>query len=194
MQYPSLIHRLWRALRRWWQAWKDHPLLEETAQVDRKHPIADELSLLPAHELEHFLNTLGVTLEGRTPVVNQQQRITVLQRSRNYDALYRIDLVSGQPLLLVLLPTAHLLCFEGYLVRLHPSHLLFGALTFLLASPGSAIFHREREHLLSEMLFTVAESMKALFWAGLASGSYPAEIVVEQIVLRGEVPDDASGA
>jgi hypothetical protein len=86
------------------------------------------------------------------------------------------------------------LSFEGYLVRLHVSHPLFGILVPLVTSEGSMGFEQGRADLEDQMLFALGESMKRLFWAGLAVGHFPREIVVQRVSVRGEVLDDEPGA
>jgi hypothetical protein len=145
-------------------------------------PLTDE-------ELERFLNGFHVTLHGQASSPHEEQKgsLTLLQRSRDYEALYKVDLVAGHPRLLVLLPTAHLLRFEGYLVHLDLSHPLFGILVPLMTTRGSQVFEQGRADLEEWMLYALAESMKTLFWAGFSAGrAFPPEIVVERLLFEAQ--------
>jgi hypothetical protein len=163
---------------RWWHGEdkkrrRDDSPADETEEIDPQK----ERLLLGSQAFEQFLHTLGARLDECAGEV----RLTLLQRSRNYDAFYRVDLVAGHPHLLVLLPQAHLLQFEGYLVQFHLTHPLFGIMVPLISEQGSAAFEQGRRELEEQMLFTLAEAMKSLFWAGMESGQFPPEIRVERL-------------
>ncbi|GHO98658.1 hypothetical protein KSF_087060 [Reticulibacter mediterranei] len=173
---PSLLfHRLWQRVRNW---------RLEPARV-HGDVTSHSGTLLTDKELEQLLNGFHVTLYGSAPSPHEEgeARLTLLQRSRHYEALYKVDLVAGHPRLLVLLPTEHLLRFEGYLVHLDLSHPLFGMLVPLVTThQGSPAFEQGRADLEEWMLYALAESMKSLFWASVENGGqFPPELRVERL-------------
>jgi hypothetical protein len=185
--HPSLLHRLWRHVQIWRRPEREAKNRESQEQAS---PRSSD-GVFTEQLFEDFLNGLGVTLRGERMVSLRQETemtgLTLLQRSRDYEALYKVDLVAGHPRLLVLLPTAHLLRFEGYLVHLDLSHPLFGILVPLMTTQGSPAFEQGRADLEEWMLYALAESMKTLFWAGFSAGrAFPPEIVVERLLFAAQ--------
>jgi hypothetical protein len=83
---PSLLfQQFWQRMRNW----RLEP--ERVHDEDASHVG----TLLTDKELEQLLNGFHVTLHGPAPFPHEEgeARLTLLQRSRNYEALYKVDLV-----------------------------------------------------------------------------------------------------
>lgn len=134
-----------------------------------------------------FLHGLGVEMEEseipEAPTHPNEPRFTLLQRSRDHEALYRVDLIDTQPELLVLLPTHdNPLRFHFYLVQPSATHPLVGSLDRVAANQ----LGREREQMDEVVewyiLQAFVETMKVAFWAGLETAQFPHEIVVYKLL------------
>jgi hypothetical protein len=137
---------------------------------------------------KEFLRSLGVEMEGHErhapPLVHAEPVITMLQRSRDHEALYRVDLIEARPQLLVLLPSNQApLRFHFYLVELSESHPLGDVLERLISyQQGSEGFEQNRGFAEWQLLYAIVETMKVLFWAGLETSQFPHEITVQKIL------------
>lgn len=135
-------------------------------------------------KFQNFLRNLGVDWGDRDEpeAVPEEPMITVLQRSSNHDALYRIDWLETGPELLVLLPTNQTpLKFHFYLVRLSETYPLSDALTRLLCYQGSKGFEQRRDGAEWHLFYAIIETMKSLFWVGQETSQFPSEITVQKI-------------
>jgi hypothetical protein len=135
-----------------------------------------------------FLRSLNVEMEGssdgqRTQPPHEEPTLTILQKSHDHEALYRIDLVETIPQLLVLIPTNQApVKFHFYQVLLSETHPLHSALAGLIGHRGSDLFEQEREVAVWQQFQALVESMKALFWAGQETAQFPPEITVQKIL------------
>jgi hypothetical protein len=137
------------------------------------------------NKLKEFLRNLGVEWgsEAQIPqIVPEEPFITVLQRSHDHEAFYRLDWLETGPEMLVLLPNNQMpLRFSFYLVKLSETHPLREALTRVMNYQGSEGFEQERSVAEWHLLQATAETMKALFWAGQETSQFPSEIMVQKI-------------
>lgn len=131
-----------------------------------------------------FLRNLKVDLGNNDApdIVPEEPMITVLQRSYDHEAFYRIDWLESGPELLVLLPTNQApLKFHFYRVQFSETYPLNDALTKLLHYQGSVGFEQKREAAEWQLLSSMVETMKSLFWAGRETSQFPSEIIVQKI-------------
>jgi hypothetical protein len=149
---------------------------------------------LNSDEFQHFLHDLGVEMEQGTqreqepvrqhvPESSQEEpSITMLQKSRDYQALYQVNLVQGVPQLRVVVPEQHgRLKFQIYLVQLSEQHPLVFLFTQFSQYQGSRAYEEERETAAWHLLFAMGEIMKDLFWTGVEASHFPSEITVQRL-------------
>lgn len=82
---------------------------------------------------QEFLRELGVEMEDSgtqvAPTLSSEPTFTLLQRSRDHEAFYRVDLIDTKPELMVLIPTHdNPLRFHFYLVQQSSTNPLFESL------------------------------------------------------------------
>ncbi len=136
--------------------------------------------------LREFLRTLGVDWETSTASHTQAQEeplLTIFQKASDHEAFYRIDwLEAVGPELLVLLPD-HLapLKFHFYRVHMSEMHPLAEIVTQLMRYQSGVGFEHSREVHEWHTFCALIESIKALFWMGYETSSFPVEITVEKI-------------
>jgi hypothetical protein len=138
------------------------------------------------NKFKDFLRSLGVEMEGSDTHMSQEPPeepiTTLLQRSHDHEALYRVDFLDTGPELLVLLPSHQApLKFHFYLVQMSATHPLGDAFIRLLNYQGSESFEHRREIAEWQLSHAMVEMMKALFWAGQATSHFPPEITVQKI-------------
>jgi hypothetical protein len=137
------------------------------------------------NKLRDFLRSLGVEWEGSdAPQAGPEEPLmTILQKSYDHEAFYRIDwLEKTGPELLVLLPNNQTpLKFHFYRVQMSETHPLTDVLTRLMEYQGSEGFEQKREVPEWHTLSALIETMKALFWMGYETSRFPSEISVEKI-------------
>jgi hypothetical protein len=151
------------------------------------------------NKFKEFLRNLGVEWESDAQIPKtipaewesdaqglhrtaEEPLITVLQRSHDHEALYRVDWLQTGPELLVLLPTQQAtLKFHFYRVTLSTTYPLGDALTRLIHYQGSAGFEQRRDVAEWHLLHATVETMKALFWTGQETSQFPPEIIVQKI-------------
>lgn len=139
-----------------------------------------------SEEFEEFLRNLGVELGGdtRSPqFVHSEPFVTMLQQSRYHEAFYRVDWMETGPHLLVLIPANDApLKFHFYRVQLSESNPLFDVMNRLVAyERGSEGFEQERGFVEWQLLYSIVETMKTLFWQGLKTCDFPHEITIEMV-------------
>lgn len=138
------------------------------------------------NKFKEFLRSLGVEMESSDTHMSQEPPeeaiTTLLQRSHDHEALYRVDFLDTGPELLVLLPSHQTpLKFHFYLVQMSATHPLGDSFSRLLNYQGSESFERRREVAEWQLMHAMVEMMKALFWAGQATSHFPPEITVQKI-------------
>ncbi len=138
------------------------------------------------NKFKEFLRSLGVEMESNDTHTAQdlpeEPITTLLQRSHDHKALYRVDFLETGPELLVLLPNNQApLKFHFYLVQLSATHPLGDAFIRLVNYQGSESFEQRREVAEWYQLHAMVETMKALFWAGQETSHFPSEITVQKI-------------
>ncbi|BCL79557.1 hypothetical protein ccbrp13_20220 [Ktedonobacteria bacterium brp13] len=133
-------------------------------------------------KLREFLRSLGVDMEVEDTQESAEESITLLQRSQDHEALYRVDFLETGPELLVLLPSMRVpFKFHFYLVTLRQDHPFSTAVGRLLDYQGSDDFEQMRELVEWHCLYAIVETMKALFWLGQETSQFPPEISVQRL-------------
>lgn len=143
-------------------------------------------------QFEEFLAKLGVEMER--PEDRRQENlepergkndalpeVSIFQASRDhYGVFYRLDVVEQRPELRIVVPAERgETKMHIYLVRLSERMPLSACFAELAEYEGSESFERGREAALQHLLYSTAEIMKQLFWAGnLEYLTFPEEIEV----------------
>ncbi len=145
-------------------------------------------------EVRAILHGLGVAYdpapdpptEHLLPSGMQPERYIIRQQSlRHPGVTYQIEVVDGCPQLRVCLPDDHVAGnYRVYRVRPAQATPLWHWATALLAYPGSSAWAHCHDALLGDLLFSVGEMCKRLFWSAYRpddSARYPLEIRVWRV-------------
>lgn len=116
-------------------------------------------------------------------LAEHEPTITILQRSREYEACYQLNVIENIPQVRVVVPEkAGVFKFHIYRVQLSQRHPLCAVFQQYSRYRGSRAFDRARDAAEAQLLCALGEMMKDLFWSGLSEPTFPPEILVEQLL------------